>query len=212
MITRIKLFFELLFWKIKKNREGKLGHAHYEYFFTDYFSISGSFYEGKSILDIGCGPRGSLEWAHMAARRIGADPLANRYQELGADQHSMEYVKANAENLPFEDNTFDVVSSFNSIDHVIKLDRACSEISRVLKSGGLLLLIVDVHSRPWVTEPQVIRWDFISRYFPDFEVLEEHHLESVKNNRIYSNVRANVRARNEKKQKGVLTAKLKKIP
>lgn len=212
MMTRIKLFFELLFWKIKKNREVNLGHSHYEFFYTDYFSIQRSFYEGKNILDIGCGPRGSLEWADMAKERIGVDPLADRYLELGADQHKMKYVKANAEDLPFGDDYFDLVSSFNSIDHVIRLEQVCSEISRVLKPGGTLLLIVDVHARPWITEPQVIRWDFISRYFPDFEVLEEHHLESVKNNRIYSDVRANVKARNEKKQKGILTAKLKKIP
>ena len=29
--------------------------------------------------DIGCGPRGSLEWATMAAERVGLDPPVNKY-------------------------------------------------------------------------------------------------------------------------------------
>ena len=28
---------------------------------------------GMRVLDVGCGPRGSLEWATMAARRVGID-------------------------------------------------------------------------------------------------------------------------------------------
>ncbi len=210
MITRLKLFFELLFWKTKKRKEGNLGHGHYEFFYTEYFSLSKSYYKGKRILDIGCGPRGSLEWATMVEERIGVDPLAHKYLKLGAHKHKMKYVNADAESLPFEDNYFDVICSFNSIDHVKNLDKACFEITRTLKPNGLFLLIVDVHDKPWITEPQKIHWDFISNYFPDFVVLEENHLESVKNNKIYTNVRANKSARDKNKQKGVITAKLKK--
>lgn len=146
----------------------------------------------------------------MAERRIGIDPLADKYRKLGADKLSMELIKASAENIPFEDEYFDVVCSFNSIDHVKYLDKSAKEITRVLKKGGLFLLIVDVHSMSQLTEPQKIYWNFIEKYFPGLEVLDEKHLKAVSAGKIYRNVRKNIKAENQKKHKGVLTAKLKK--
>jgi ubiquinone/menaquinone biosynthesis C-methylase UbiE len=109
----MKLFFELAFWKFKKSKEGSLGNMHYKYFFTTYFSIPESFYHEKRVLDIGCGPRGSLEWADMAKERYGIDPLADRYLKMGASRQKMQYIKGDAEALPFESEYFDVISSFN---------------------------------------------------------------------------------------------------
>ena len=39
-----------------------------------YFNLDKSFYKNKRILDVGCGPRGSLEWDDMALERVGLDP------------------------------------------------------------------------------------------------------------------------------------------
>ena len=89
----IKFFFELYYWKFRRMIEGKLNNSHYKFFYTTYFSISDNFYRNKVILDIGCGPRGSLEWAHMTKKRIGIDPLADKYLKLGANQHKMHYIK-----------------------------------------------------------------------------------------------------------------------
>lgn len=211
MYSSVKLFFELLYWKLKKRNEGKFSNSHYRFFYTEYFSISDSYYQNKRILDIGCGPRGSLEWAYMAKKRVGIDPLADQYKKLGADQHKMTMIKANAEKIPFRDEYFDIVCSFNSIDHVDDLRKSCNEITRVLKKDGLFLLIVDIHSMPRPMEPQKIYWDFTDKYFPDFEVIQKKQLKSVSHNRIYENVRHNVPFEGSKKQKGVLTAKLKKL-
>ena len=88
-------------------------------------------------MDIGCGPRGSLEWAEMATVRVGLDPLAESYRELGTEEHRMQYVASGSENVPFPDGTFDIVTSFNSLDHVHNLNKTIREIKRVLKPGGL---------------------------------------------------------------------------
>jgi 2-polyprenyl-3-methyl-5-hydroxy-6-metoxy-1,4-benzoquinol methylase len=74
---------ELDFWKSRKQAEGYLGNSHYEYYYTTHFAIDREFCRGKRILDIGCGPRGSLEWADMAAERVGLDPLSARLQRVG---------------------------------------------------------------------------------------------------------------------------------
>jgi ubiquinone/menaquinone biosynthesis C-methylase UbiE len=209
MRASFKELFELFYWKWVKVKDKKLKNAHYKFFFTDYFSLPDAFYSDKAILDIGCGPRGSLEWVDMAKERVGLDPLADKYQKLGTGLHKMKYVNAYVENIPFPDNYFDIVTSFNSIDHVGDLSKACREIKRVLKKGGAFLLIVDIHNYKTFTEPQVLKWTFIKDYFPEFKVVEEKHLKSVVKGKIYQNLRANQLLTDDRKN-GVLTALLKK--
>jgi len=144
---------ELQFWKQRFQAEGILEHAHYEQFYTTTFGLKRDFYEGKRILDIGCGPRGSLEWANMATERVGLDPLAKEYLKLGAVQHKMSYVNGSSDKIPFPNGYFDVVASFNSLDHVDDLDRTVHEIIRVTRKGGLFLLIVETNHPPTPTEP-----------------------------------------------------------
>ena len=55
-----------------------------------------------------------------------------------------------------------------------------------------------------------MNWNFIGEYFPEFEVLEEKHLERTETYKIYSNVR-NSKAAKDGAVTGVLTAKLRKL-
>ncbi|MFN2442048.1 MAG: class I SAM-dependent methyltransferase [Thermoanaerobaculia bacterium] len=150
---RWKEWHELLYWKMRRRAEGELQRDHYTHFYTTHFGLSPSFYEGKAVVDIGCGPRGSLEWATMASRRIGIDPLAEKYLALGADRHAMEYITSGAESIPLPDGAFDVVCSFNSLDHVESVEQSVAEIKRITRSGGSLLLLVEVNHPPTACEP-----------------------------------------------------------
>jgi ubiquinone/menaquinone biosynthesis C-methylase UbiE len=161
--TLIKEEAEFLYWR-RRRRGGPLGNHHYERYFTDLFALDRAFFDGKRILDVGCGPRGSLEWAGMASERVGVDPLAHRYRRLGTDEHRMSYVRAGAESLPFPDGSFDVVSSFNSLDHVDDVDRAIAEIVRVADPAGTILLITEVDRPATLTEPQEFGADVLSRF------------------------------------------------
>jgi ubiquinone/menaquinone biosynthesis C-methylase UbiE len=129
------------------------------------------------VLDIGCGPRGSLEWADHAARRVGLDPLVPVYRRLGIDEHAMEYVAAPAEQMPFPDGAFDIVTSINSLDHVDHLEATCEEIARVLAPGGLPLVVVEVGHAPTIAEPHRLGWDLAARFGDAFAVEREEHLE-----------------------------------
>lgn len=210
LITRFKEFSELVYWKRKKSKEGRLTNTHYEFFFTDYFGLDHDFYTGKIIGDIGCGPRGSLEWADMTSRRIGIDPLADKYLKMGAGEHKMEYVKANSENIPFKDNYFDLISAFNSLNHVNDTEKTCKEIQRVLKPGGMSLLIVDIVPYPTPTEPLVLKWDFLQQYFSNFEIIIEKRIKRISGSKIYTNLRENIAAGPNDK-KGVLAGMLRKV-
>jgi len=45
-------------------------------------------------------------------------------------------------NLPFKDNIFDLILCINVLEHVMDIDKALRELHRVLKEGGVLLVVV----------------------------------------------------------------------
>ncbi|MDX1994251.1 MAG: class I SAM-dependent methyltransferase [bacterium] len=174
---RAKALYELTYWRARKSKEGTLANSWYEDVYTHHIGVERSFYQGKKILDIGCGPRGSLEWADDAAERVGLDPLVNSYRALGIDQHRMQYVNAPSEKIPFPDNYFDVVLSLNSLDHVDDVAQTAREIIRVTKPGGHFFVVVEVNHKPTIAEPQMLDWTLSTYFQPQMRVLEEHHFE-----------------------------------
>ena len=62
---------ELKFWAKKVKMEKTLknsfgGVPYYDKFYVNDLNLEYDDFADKNILDIGCGPRGSLEWADMA--------------------------------------------------------------------------------------------------------------------------------------------------
>jgi SAM-dependent methyltransferase len=183
---------EFSYWKRKRAEAGHLDSAFYEWIYTTYFGLAPDFYAKKRVLDIGCGPRGSLEWAHMARERVGVDPLAKRYRKLGTGAHAMRYVNAGAERIPLPDRHFDVVAAINSLDHVEDVDEAVAEIKRLTKPGGLFLLIVEVNHPPTNTEPLTLQWNIVDRFRDCFELIEQRSYE-VGDHRLYRQLRRGAR-------------------
>jgi ubiquinone/menaquinone biosynthesis C-methylase UbiE len=203
---------EFTYWKRKHAEAGHLDSAFYEWVYTTYFGLTPDFYAEKRVLDIGCGPRGSLEWAHKARERVGVDPLVNKYRELGTDAHAMRYVEAGAESIPLPDQHFDVVAAFNSLDHVEDVDQAVTEIKRLIKPEGLLLLIVEVNHPPTNTEPWTLQWDIVDRFRDCFELIEQHSYE-VGDHRLYRQLRRAVRYDHSDpaNRPALITAKFRKV-
>lgn len=129
------------FWRGAKLREGALGNAHFEFAFTTLFGLERADFAGKTLLDIGCGPRGSLEWADEALERVGLDRAADDYYGMGVETHAMRYLCAPAEDIPVYDARFDVVSIFNLLDRVEDPGKVIREVERVTAPGGLILLL-----------------------------------------------------------------------
>ncbi|MFJ2837274.1 MULTISPECIES: class I SAM-dependent methyltransferase [Nocardia] len=103
---------------------------------------------GQRTLDIGCGPgklvraSGAVTGASGAA--VGVDPsaiaVADNRQRDRAAQH--RYEQAPAQDLPFADSEFDVVTCTFVMHHIPAQHRAAAitEMWRVLRPGGRLLL------------------------------------------------------------------------
>lgn len=208
--VKFKESFELLYWTVTRLLDKKFGNDHYQYFYTDYFDLTTTDYKDKYVMDVGCGPRGSLEWADMAAKTVGLDPLAKSYLKMGANKHRMEYAAAYVENIPFADGFFDICCSFNSLDHVGDIEKACDELKRVIRPGGLFLLIVDIHNYPTPTEPQQLHWSFVDEYFPKFDVIKRRNLHRAKPGKIYTNLKVAKEMTGIPKGNGILTVLLRK--
>jgi ubiquinone/menaquinone biosynthesis C-methylase UbiE len=50
-----------------------------------------------------------------------------------------KYIKSNIENLPFEDNSFDIVTCHHTIEHIINPGKAISELKRVAKKQLIIV-------------------------------------------------------------------------
>ena len=101
--------------------------------------------EGKSVLDIGSGSGACavlLVSKHKAARVTGVDvedlvcEAANRRaKEAGVDD-KVEILKVNPGPFPFNESTFDIVFSKDSIIHIPDKAEIARQAFRVLKPGG----------------------------------------------------------------------------
>ena len=87
--------------------------------------------------EIGCGPGHiSQMMADTGARVTGVD-LAPGMVKVATELHpTIEFKEANAEKLPFNDDTFDAALVNFVIHHLARPEKACAEIHRVLKPGG----------------------------------------------------------------------------
>ena len=211
-VLRPKERSELGYWMMRAHREGgELANDWYEEIFTELFGLGRCDYAGKRVLDVGCGPRGSLEWAEMAAERVGLDPLAGVYRDLGGRGHAMSYVAGPIEDPPLPSGNFDIVTSINSLDHVDDIQAAAAGMVRVLAPDGLLLLMTELGHEPTATEPQTFSWEVLDLFEPRLELLERRDLERTDDS-VATCVRNDVRFNhgNRDARPGVLWAKLRK--
>jgi SAM-dependent methyltransferase len=116
----------------------------------------------KRILDLGCGHgMASVVLARRGAIVTGVD-LSSGYVEearrrAAANEVVAEFCQADAEHLPFANESFDAVWGC-AILHHLDLQQACRELLRVLSPGGIA-----VFCEPWGGNPLI---EFGRRYLP----------------------------------------------
>lgn len=98
---------------------------------------------GRATLDIGCGEgrvtRDLTAQGHTVTGVDAAPTLLAAAQE--ADPNGT-YLLANAADLPFPDNSFDVVIGYNTFMDVADLPASLGEATRVLTPGGRLCMAI----------------------------------------------------------------------
>ena len=98
----------------------------------------------RQVLEIGCGT-GAFA-ARLAAVLPDADVVAvdqsARFVELTA-QRGIEARVADAQDLPFADDSFDAVAAMWMLYHVADLHRGLAEVRRVLRPGGTFVAVTN---------------------------------------------------------------------
>jgi ubiquinone/menaquinone biosynthesis C-methylase UbiE len=118
---------------------------------------------GESLLEVGCGPgalmRRIARWTHGQNSLVAVD--VNRYllreavalatrESVAAN---IEFREGNAENLPFEENRFDVALACTVMEEG-NADRMLAELVRVAKRGGRVGTVVRSIDLPlWINLP-----------------------------------------------------------
>jgi ubiquinone/menaquinone biosynthesis C-methylase UbiE len=121
----------------------------FRYSLQDYMYDAFRFkdFSGKLVLEIGCGSGiDSAEFARNGAKVISTD-LTHAGTEL---THALLkenglpalVIQCDAKNLPFSNETFDCVYSFGVLHHFPEVDAALTEIHRVLKPGGQVMVML----------------------------------------------------------------------
>jgi SAM-dependent methyltransferase len=103
------------------------------------------------ILDAGCGTGGNLQRYARIGEAEGVEPFANAVRlcrERGFDA----VAQAGLEDLPFEDDRFDLIASTDVLEHIAAEQEALRELWRVAKPNGILLLTVPAYMWMWTEE------------------------------------------------------------
>ncbi len=107
----------------------------------------------EAILDVGCGIGGSTLYLankfEATATGITLSPVqASRGQERAVEANleaKVQFLVADALEMPFADNSFDLVWSLESGEHMPHKEKFLQECYRVLKPGGTLILATWCH-------------------------------------------------------------------
>jgi SAM-dependent methyltransferase len=90
------------------------------------------------ILEVGCGPQGVINFLPIG-EKYSIDPLADFYKErFNFDYRLSRLQNGIGEDLPYKNESFDVVILMNILDHSKNPEKVFSEIQRVLKPEGIL--------------------------------------------------------------------------
>lgn len=97
--------------------------------------------KGSSVLEIGCGvgldsfvmARNGLRLTAVDLTQVAVKTASERFCR---EQLDAGFLIADAENLPFPDQSFDYVYSFGVLHHVSDTQKSLDEVYRVLKKGG----------------------------------------------------------------------------
>jgi SAM-dependent methyltransferase len=136
-----------------------------------YREQSGSFLEGAlersgaRVLDVGCGPGHAVaimarQYPELELTGVDlSEEMIAEAKRRNAGVSNLSFRQGDAMALPFEDNSFDHVTSMASIKHWPDQRQGLSEIRRVLTPGGTALVMEADRNCSWrAAHNFVLRW------------------------------------------------------
>lgn len=153
---------------IKKVKKYKVKESYLDYFLKEYWFVPSDVLQRsveanawdlckfkRPILDIGVG---NGKMSNFIFRNIPRIDIGIDTDESGLDSARktgkyLKILRANAENMPFEDASFSSVVSNSTFEHITNDLKAVSETARVLKKDGLFFTTVpSEYLQKWILE------------------------------------------------------------
>jgi 2-polyprenyl-3-methyl-5-hydroxy-6-metoxy-1,4-benzoquinol methylase len=144
----------------------------------------------RDVLDAACGVGyGTAYLAGEASRVVGVDVDADAiaYARRRYARPNVEFVQQDLAELDLPDDSFDVVVSFETIEHLARPDAFLEHAARVLRAGGVFVVSTP-HVEKTTTSPanpfhtlELSRDDFqamLSRHFGAVELYGQHRIQT----------------------------------
>jgi ubiquinone/menaquinone biosynthesis C-methylase UbiE len=160
----INKLFKLPVHPFNLHNEGKKTYAQWQYekgidtikFYLKH-NTADEMFKDKVVLDIGCGAGGkTVYYASLGVKKIRGLEILEKYREEAenlAKAHNLadkfEFVRGDAADMPFEDETFDTIIMNDAMEHVDKPEKVIEECYRVLKKDGRLYLNFPPYNHPY---------------------------------------------------------------
>ncbi len=122
-------------WAAIQEQTGNAGYV----YALDELQLSGN----ETLLDVGCGSGLFCQMACNAGAKItGIDATAELIEQAKARVPGVSFSVGEMEQLPFADESFDIITGFNSFQYAENVPNALEEAKRVLKPGGRLVAMI----------------------------------------------------------------------
>jgi len=208
-----------LVWNWRSKNTAALHFGYYDEKATDHhrsviranevLAEMGNIKPGSRIIDAGCGLGHSTLWLaeHFNARVTGITIVPKQVETMKKfieknGISNVDFIEASYFNMPFEDNSVDVVWAIEALCHAQDKSKFYKEAFRVLKPGGKLLIGENLRTaRPLEKEKEeLLKEIFHSWAIPDLDTFEEHRshalgagFNSFQNNDVTANMMVSYR-------------------
>lgn len=154
-----------------------------------HLNIKGS----EKVLDIGCGGGDALK--KMSAKITGGHLVGADYSEVSVElskkvnisdvsDGKMEIIQADVANLPFDDNSFNIIYTIESFYFWKNPVECLKEVRRVLSPDGIFMIIADIHGDAELTQDEinnVKKYNLFNPTIAEFrELLEKSGFSDIK--------------------------------
>ena len=109
--------------------------------------------QNPKLLDVGCGTGGNLEMLEKFGQAEGVDVSDDALEFCKSK--GLKVHKGLAEELPFDDESFEIVTALDVVEHLDNDVAGLKEMHRVLKTGGKSLIFVPAFMWLWGVQDDV---------------------------------------------------------
>ena len=127
------------------------------------------------ILNVGCGPGRSSEYLSKFGE-VTSIEYDKFCCEFASKKTGLEIINGSITELPFSDNSFDLVCAFDVIEHVEDDQLAVNELKRVTKNDAQIVITVPAFMSLWSHH------DVINHHFRRYKINEVNQLFDSENN------------------------------